>query len=355
MNDEARQVPPEILRITPPIGLPGGEVTLHCVGLDPLALDDESLYFCDSLAMIESASAQKLVTRVPDSVCDADASHEVFITQNEAQSNLYHFIVPECLANALHNVSSPVVAPDNTILAPFCGIQGQIAPVSIYLVSERFSFADQSDKKAPFVCGLDNIGALAVNPRGEIFAASRSTGMVYAIERDGGFRVFTEGFENPCSLAAASDGTLYLAEGSGRLFSLDASGRAAPYAEVQASDICVHLALDPEDRLFASSTQNIGENTLWRIVQGQAEALLCEMAEYRGIAFDRAGVLYLALTEHGSGGIDRFDKGKRHRIVSGQDIAGLAFSANNDMYIATHSKIYLVKNRRLMVAQNALE
>ena len=45
---------------------------------------------------------------------------------------------------------------------------------------------------------------------------------------------------------------------------------------------------------------------------------------------------------------------ERQRVVSGQDIVGMAFDAHNDMYIATFNKMYLVHNRHLMMAWNAV-
>jgi len=66
MSGELEETPVVIRSISPPIGLPGGEVTLFCDGLDPLSLDDESLHFCGSVAMIEGASPQKLVTHIPE-------------------------------------------------------------------------------------------------------------------------------------------------------------------------------------------------------------------------------------------------------------------------------------------------
>jgi sugar lactone lactonase YvrE len=346
MFDEEKRDPPEILSVSPSIGLPGGEVTLHCCGLAPLDLDDESLSFCGSNVKIEGASSQKLVTHIPDET----SSHNVCITQHGMQSNPYRFILPQCIAYALHNVSNPVVTIDNEILAPFCGIQGQLTPVSVFLIN-------QAQDKSPFVYGLNNIGALAVNARGEIFAASRTNGMVYAVAKDGSYTVFAEGFETPCSLAGARDGALYLAQTDGKIFRLHCAGRTELCAEIQPSAVCIHLTIDPEGTLYASSTQQIGESTLWTIENNQEKIYMRELAEYRGIAFDKSGTLYIALAEHFGSGIDLVHKQtlKRRRIVSGQDIVGLVFNEHNDMYIATLSKIYMVSNRHLMTARNTLE
>ncbi|MDR2734032.1 MAG: hypothetical protein LBC99_05225 [Spirochaetota bacterium] len=342
---EEERARPEILSIVPPIGLPGGEVALSCTGLDPLELTDESLFLCGDYAKIEGASSQKLLARIPRSAYSGD----IHITQYGMSSDPYRFIVPQCIAYALHSITSPALTPDNEILAPFCGIEGQFTPVSVFLITEH-------GDKYSLVCGLRNIGALAADIRGRIYAASLSAGVVYVIERDGSARVFAEGFDNPCGLAAARDGTLYLSEKNGSLYFLDSNGRAEACANVEQSDICVHLALDPEGMLYASSTQQMGDNTLYAIEHGDARVVIRELAEFHGIAFDRSGTLFMAVTEHGVGGIDIVHRrtAKRQRIVSGQDIVGLAFNKHNDMYIATMSKIYTVNNRHLMMAWNAL-
>ena len=342
MPDEEKQEPPEILGISPSIGLPGGAVTLHCTGLDPLALNDESLLFCGVSANIEGASAQKLITHIPS----AASSQDVSVMQHGLQSNTCRFVIPQCIAHALHNISNPVITPDNEILAPFCGIQGQLSPVSVFLINEQ-------QVKNPFVYGLHNIGSLAVNARGEMFAVSRTDGVVYSIARDGSFSVFAEGFETPCSLVGARDGALYLAQTNGKIYRLHSAGRIALSAEVQPSEICIHLALDHEGVLYASSTQHIGESTLWVVENDRAKLCMRELAEYRGIAFDKSGALYIALTERAGCGIDIVHKDcTRHRVVCGQDIVGLAFNENNDMYIATLSKIYTVNNRHILTAMH---
>jgi hypothetical protein len=342
---EEERAKPDILSIVPPIGLPGGEIALACTGLDPLALDEKSLFFCRDYAKIEGSSCQRLLARIPPSARSGD----IYITQQGVRSKNYFFIVPQCIAHALHSVTSPALTPDNEILAPFCGFDGLLTPVSVFLINE------QGDKY-PLVCGLHNIGALAVDTMGRMYAASRSTGIVYAIDRDGVARIFAEGFGNPCGLVAARNGSLYLSEKNGNLYYLDANGRAELCANVQPSEICIHLALDPDGLLYASSTQRIGDNTLYVIEHGDARVCIRELAEFQGIAFDRTGTLFMAVTEHGVGGIDIVHRktAARQRIISGQDIVGLAFNKHNDMYIATTSKIYVVNNRHLMMAWNAL-
>lgn len=342
---EEKRAKPEILSIVPGIGLPGGEVALTCTEIDPLSLHDKSLYFCDGFVKIESASSQKLLFRIPLSA----SSGLICLAVQGASSDYYRFIVPQCIARSLHSITSPALTPDNEILAPFCGIEGQWTPVSVFLITEH-------GEKYPLVCGLNNIGALAVDVLGRIYAASRSDGIVYAIERDGSARVFADGFDNPCGLVAGRNGSLYLSEKKGNLYYIDANGRAELCASVQPSDICIHLALDPDGLLYASSTQQIGDNALYVIEHGDARVCMRELAEFHGIAFDRSGTLFMAVTEHGVGGIDIVHRktATRQRIISGQDIVGLAFNKHNDMYIATMSKIYGVNNRHLMMAWNAL-
>ena len=112
-----------------------------------------------------------------------------------------------------------------------------------------------------------------------------------------------------------------------------------------------------DGQLFASSTQRIGENVIWTIGKdGHVREFARAMMEFHGIGFDATNALYVAVTERGSGGIDMYHlhSRERQRIVSGQDIVGMAFDGHNDMYISTISRIYLVHNRHLMMAWNAV-
>ena len=253
MSGELEETPVVIRSISPPIGLPGGEVTLFCDGLDPLSLDDESLHFCGSVAMIEGASPQKLVTHIPENTW----SNEVSIIQHGIESNEYRFIVPRCVGNALHSMTSPAVTSENEVLATFCGMPGQLTPVSVFLIHSHHG-------KQPFSGGLHNIGALAVDGNQRVWAASRSEGVLYILKPDGGHVVIADGFENPCALAAFED-EIYCAELSGRISIVQADGRKELLAEIEPSEISIHLAMSRTGLLYASSTQRIGENAIWNI------------------------------------------------------------------------------------------
>ncbi len=345
MSGESTEKPVVIRTITPPVGLPGGEVTLFCDGLDPLALDDESLHFCGSVAMIEGASPQKLVTHIPENTW----TNEVSIIQHGVESPEYRFIVPRCVANALHCVTSPAVTKTNEVLATFCGMPGQLAPVSVFLINSHHG-------KQPFSAGLHNIGAVTVDGQGQVWAVSRSDGYVCLLEPEGAFRIVREGFEIPCALAACGD-DIYLAETGGKVFLVQADGSSRLLAELPPSDVSLHLAVSRDGQLFASSTQRIGENVIWTIGKdGHVREFARAMMEFHGIGFDATNALYVAVTERGSGGIDMYHlhSRERQRIVSGQDIVGMAFDGHNDMYISTISRIYLVHNRHLMMAWNAV-
>lgn len=330
----------QIREIQPFIGIPGGDVTIYCDGVRPLKLDEDGLHFCGSVAMIEGASTHKLVAHIPEQITD----NRVFIVQNgEIQSNVYEFVVPECVGHTLHNVGNPAVVDKDTLFATFSGTKGQITPASVFRI---YGNGD----KVPIISGLMNATSLLAGRNHRLYISSRYDGKVYVSDYDGNYEVFSQGLGEAFGMAMDSKGNLLVGDRTGTVFRVNEDGHADFLARLPASSVAYHLAIDSRDNLYVTAPLHIGENTIYRInPDGEVEEYIKELAEFYGIAIDADDNLYVAETNRGKGSILMIDRENRRetRLVSGEEIVGLTFSPAGDLYLATFSKIYRVRKAHL--------
>jgi hypothetical protein len=92
------------------------------------------------------------------------------------------------MADDLHLVSNPAVDADGNLFAMVSGPRGQSVPVSIFRIARDLQVR-------PFARDLLNISALAFGPanlngEADLFASSRSEGVIYRIRPDGQVSTF---------------------------------------------------------------------------------------------------------------------------------------------------------------------
>lgn len=323
-----------ILDIQPPLGIPGGDVTVFCDGLSPFNLEEDALHFCGAQAMIEGASTHKLVTHIPEEI----VGDEVYVVQGGESSVSYRYPTPPCIAHALHVVGNPAVTAEGRVFATFSGSKGQFTPVSVFRI-------DPGEEKVPVISGLMNATALLAGRDGRLYVSSRYDGKVYASDHDGNYGPFSQGLGEAFGMAMDSRGSLFVGDRSGTVFRVGPGGDAQFFARLPASNVAYHLAIDSRDRLYVTAPQSVGENTIWRVLpDGTTEEFRTELAEFHGIAVDAADMVWVSMTNQGKGSLQRIDPatGERKRVLSGDEIIGLAFGPGGDLVLATFSRLYTV-------------
>ena len=329
-----------IYDIQPAVGMPGGDVTIFCEGLKPLALDEDGLHFCGDVSMIEGASTHKLVTHIPRTPVSTD----VYIVQSgEIKSNVYHFYIPPCIAHTLHTVGSPAVNSRGDIFATFSGTRGQLTPASVFRIS-------QDGEKKPIINALMNATALVTGPDDRLYISSRYDGNIYVSDYQGNYSLFCRGLGEAFGMAFDSKGDLFVGDRTGSVFRVRPDGSSDFFADLPASPIAYHLAMDSADNLYVTVPVEIGENTIYRITpEGEITEFLTDLSEFHGIVIDGEDRIFIAEVCQGKGAVVMIDpaSGEKRRILSGDEIISLAFTPDGDLCVATFSKLYLVSGDKL--------
>jgi len=326
-----------IAGIKPPVGISGGDVTMYCSGLNPFDLEEDSLHFCGSEPLIEAASTNKIVAHIPDKI----SNEEVYIVQDGVKSNVFKFHISPLIASILHNVDNPAISKEGKIYATFSGSKGQITPASIFAI-------DHTTHKVPFISGIINATSLLIGHDGFLYISSRYDGKIYKSELSGEYKLFSQGLGEAFGMAMDSLGNLFVGDRTGTVFKIDKTGRADVFASLPSSNIAYHLAIDSKDELFITVPMQIGENIIYNITpDGSVSEFYSDMMEFHGIAVDKNDNIFVAVTNRDKGAIHMIDRKTKEnwKVVSGEEIVGLAFDDTGNLYFSTFSRIYFLDKK----------
>src|SRR5512137_420518 len=97
-----------ITKVTPAMGIPGGEVTISCRGFSPGM--GSAVLIGEEEAAISTASEDRVIARLPASPRGLGLT----LRSGGRDSAIYPFALAVQLAVELHPVTSPIVAPDRS-------------------------------------------------------------------------------------------------------------------------------------------------------------------------------------------------------------------------------------------------
>src|SRR5579884_2275832 len=126
---------PQIDRIEPAAGLPGGEVRILGSGLNPNGLRRPRVRFGDVDASVVVSTHKFVIARVPEGA----QSGPLTVTTAEEPSNSHDFRVGTTIAENLHPVTNPALDADGNIYVTFSGSRGQKVPVAIFKIDTNYN------------------------------------------------------------------------------------------------------------------------------------------------------------------------------------------------------------------------
>jgi len=323
-----------ITAVTPPIGVPGGEISIRCRGFKPGLPTSAKVLFGETQATIVSASAERVVVKLPES----PRTLGIALSVNGAASPIFPFMLGTRLAASLHPVANPVIAPDGTIITTISGSRGQQSPRPLIKVS-------RSGEATPFPCEIMNPTGLAFGPDGQLYISSRGEGTVLRYTDYEHLEVVADDLGIPCGIAFDAEGRLYVGDRTGKIHRIDAAGRREEFASIPPSVSAFHLALDVDGILYVTGPTLAMRDPVYRISRtGEVTVLLDGFARPQGLAFSSEGDLWIAAAYGGKKGVFRYSMSSRELVhhIAGPMLVGLALGAE-DIFLADNNSIYWIQ------------
>jgi sugar lactone lactonase YvrE len=323
-----------VTAVCPRMGVPGGELTIRCRGFQPGLPSSAKALVGETEAEIVSASQECVIVRLPENSIDEDITLAIGAEKSEP----HPFTIAKRLAAGLHPVTSPVIAPDGSIITTISGSRGQQVAQPVIRVTRQ-------GKKEPLPCEVMNPTGLAFDREGILHISSRNDGIVYRCTGAGELETVAEELGIACGIAFDSKNFLYVGDRSGRVYRIDPAGTKEEFALLEPSISAYHLAVDREDRLYVTGPTFSMRDSLYRIsAQGKSEVLLQGLARPQGMVFLPGGDLLIATAYQGKKGIFRFNPSSRDfsHYVTAPTLVGVAVSGE-DMFLVDGSSLFWIQ------------
>ncbi len=322
---------PTIERVTPAAAIPGGDVAIHGSGFDSRNNRRPGVQFGSAEASVLLATENLLIARVPEGA----ESGAVRVATARAESQPFPVSIGVQIADNLHPVANPAVDAEGNIYVTFSGQRGQKVPVSLYRVTANYTVK-------PFVTELMNPSGLALDRNGVLYVSCRHDGTVYRVTPDGRAQLWVEGMGTATGLAFDREGNLYVGDRSGTIFKINPERQIFVFATLEPSIAAYHLAFNPAGGLYVTGPTTSSFDHVYRIDEhGQATSYFRGLGRPQGLAFDRAGTLYVAASLGGRRGVVRITPQARAELVlSGQGLVGLALLPTRRAVLATTNALF---------------
>jgi len=322
---------PRIESVKPAAALPGGEVHIQGTGFGARNHGRPEVQFGSAEASLVMAADNLLIARVPEGA----EGGAVRVRMGSVESAPYPMALGVQIADNLHAVANPAVDAAGNVYVTFSGQRGQKVPVSLYKVTANHTVK-------PFLTELMNPTGLALDRNGNLFVSCRNDGTIHRISPDGRSMQWIEGMGIATGIAFDKAGNLYVGDRSGTIFKISPEREIFVFATLEPSLSAYHLAFSPADELFVTGPTTSSFDRVYRISSaGEVNVFFRGMGRPQGLAFDRAGNLYVSGSVGGTRGIVRLTpEAEPELVLGGTNIAGMALLSTHRAMIATTNALY---------------
>jgi len=317
------------------MGVPGGEITIHCRGFRPGLPSVAGVLWGNEPVKIVSASEDRVIARLPDS----PQALGLALSVNGEQSPVFPFAIAQELASGLHPVGNPAVSSQGDIITTISGTRGQ-------QISQPLIRVTKAGERKAFPCEIMNPTGLAFGPDDQLYVSSRSEGVIFRYADFETLEVVAEDLGVCCGIIFDPEGVLYAGDRNGKIFRIDPSGECLEFASLEPSVSAYHLAMDEEGNLYVTGPTLAMRDSLYRISpDGQVGVVRTGFARPQGLAMGPDGSLWVAAAFEGQKGVFRIDLAtkKLEHSLAAPTLVGLAFDGE-DMFLADNSSIFWLKS-----------
>lgn len=326
-----------IMRLVPNAALSGGEFLLECSDLH-LTLGDSFEVRCDGVkASLLGTSSRRVTAIVPPELID-ETRVSVDFVWNGNTSNKQYLTVGELLADDLHLVANPAYSPvTGELYLTRSGSRGQELPVTLFKLD---AYGDLHEISGDIM----NPTGLAFDRTGQLFVSSRADGIVYRVTALDAVP-FARNLGVATDLAFDFRGDLYVGDRTGTIHRINPLGEAQAWVEIEPSVAAYHLAFGPDDALYVAGPTVSSNDAIVRITPaGRVEKFFSGFMRPQGLAFDRAGNLYVVACYRGRRGVWRIpsEADDCELILAASNLVGLCFNEEGDLIAGAHNAVYRV-------------
>jgi sugar lactone lactonase YvrE len=324
---------PRIERIAPKAAIAGGDVTIYGTGFASSNNSRPAVQFGDAEGSVIIAGTNHVLARVPEGATGG----MVRVSTAYGESEPFAIQLGVQIADSLHPVANPVVDGEGNIYVTYSGQRGQKVPVSLYKITANYQVK-------PFVTELLNPTGLALDQSGALYVSCRNDGTVHRVTPDGRSQLWIEGMGIATGLAFDRDHNLFVGDRSGTIFKISPDRQIFVFATLEPSIAAYHLAFSPSGELYVAGPTTSSFDRILRISHnGEVSLFFRGLGRPQGLAFDRAGNLYVAASKGGRRGIVRITpEGEAELALSGLGLVGLALLPTRRAVLTTTSALFTV-------------
>ena len=323
--------------VDPAYAIPGGEIAVGCEAFRTERNSPDGCYVAGIKCRIVAQSTTRILAIVPEEAGEGKTFAN--LESLGEVSNTQEIVVGRNLIDDMHIVANPAVDPsDDAVILTRSGSRGQHLPATLYRL-ETDGYLDEMPEP------ILNPTGIAFDRDGQMFVTNRAQGEVYAVGRDGTATVHAAGLGIATGIAFDSEGVMFVGDRSGTIYRVGEYAAAQTFAALEPSVAAYHMAFGPNGNLYVTAPSLASHDSVHAVdPNGRVTTFFRGLGRPQGLAFDKAGNLYVAACYKGHHGIVKIapDGTTAEHFVAGNNIVGLCFTRTGEMMVATGDKVYSI-------------